>query len=302
MQAVRDRQSLAKSQLIDRVARVDLRVRDIQTAVAFYRDVVGLEIEEIEEHGATLRSPDGPAVLQLDSTGVTAVANPAATGLFHTAFRFPTRPALGDALARVVRAGLELGAGDHLVSESLYIDDPDGNGVELYWDRPVDQWPAPNEEALVPMATLPVDLDGLYQASHGEAAPADGAPYGTDVGHVHLQVSDVEQTSRFYVDILGLDLTARMGRSAAFMSSKGYHHNLGANAWRSRGGQAATPDRAGLRRVVFGVSDPDELGLLAQRLREHGWRATIAADEITMLDPDGIELQFDLIHPDTTAA
>ena len=146
------------------------------------------------------------------------------------------------------------------------------------------------------MATLAVDLDGLYQEGRGEASIGEQAPSGTDVGHVHLQVSDVEQTNRFYVDVLGLDLTARLGSSAAFLSSKGYHHNIGANAWRSRGGKAAASDRAGLTRVVFGVSEAHELELLAERLRENGWEASIAGDEITLLDPDGIALQFTQTH------
>src|SRR5687768_10898396 len=155
------REALTHSNLIDSVARVDLRVRDIQASIAFYTDVVGLQVAEVQDNHATLRSPGGPVMLQLDSEGVTAPADPRATGLFHTAFRFPTRAALGLALERVLRAELQLGAGDHLVSEALYIDDPDGNGVELYWDRPVDQWPTPTEDALVPMATLPVDLEDL---------------------------------------------------------------------------------------------------------------------------------------------
>lgn len=283
------RDSRFKSSLIDGVARVDLRVRDIQAAVAFYTHVVGLEAEEVEVDKASLRSPRGPVVLQLDSTGVTAAADPRSTGLFHTAFRFPTRTALGDALARVARSGIRVAAGDHLVSEALYIDDPDGNGVELYWDRPVDQWPAPTDDALVPMATLPVDHEDLYRAGQGEKPPP-----GIDIGHVHLQVSDAERTGRFYVDVLGLDLVARLGTSAAFLSSKGYHHNIGANAWRSQGGKAAGPNRAGLSRVVFGVSDQEELDLLAQRLQDHGWGATSALDRFVLLDPDGIELQFEL--------
>ena len=290
MAAMTSRESRIKSHLIESVARVDLRVRNIESAVTFYRDVVGLEVAEIEDERASLRSPGGPIVLELTSSGVTQAADQRATGLFHTAFRFPTRSSLGDALARVTRAGLQVGAGDHLVSEALYVDDPDGNGVELYWDRPVDEWPPPTEEAVIPMATLPVDLENLYRAGQGE-----GAPVGTDIGHVHLQISDVEKTTRFYVDVLGLDLTARMGGSAAFLSSKGYHHNIGTNSWRSRGSKAASPDRAGLSRVVFGVSDSQELELLAERLRASGWEASIAPELITLQDPDGIELHFTLV-------
>lgn len=294
-------QSWITSSLIDSVARVDLRVRDISTAIGFYRDVVGLELATAGRDSATLRSPGGPVVLELFSSGVTSPADPHATGLFHTAFRFPTRSTLGQALARVARAGLELGAGDHLVSEALYVDDPDGNGVELYWDRPVAEWPPPSEDAAIPMATLPVDLNGLYTAGLDEAAPDDVAPEGTDIGHVHLQVSDVERTARFYGDVLGLDLTARLGNSAAFLSSKGYHHNIGANAWRSQGRKAATPDHAGLSRVVFGVSDANELELLTERLRAEGREATITDDRITVTDPDGLELQFEPTRASATS-
>ena len=285
--AAATRESLIKSHLIGSISRVDLRVRDIETAAAFYTEVVGLEIAEIEPEKALLRSPGGPVVLHLESSGVTDAADPHATGLFHTAFRFPTRAALGDALARVARARLQVAAGDHLVSEALYVDDPDGNGVELYWDRPIDEWPPPTEQAAIPMATLPVDLEDLYRAGQGE-----GAPKGTDIGHVHLQISDVERTTRFYVDVLGLDLTARLGGSASFLSSKGYHHHIGANAWRSRGGQAAAKDRAGLSRVVFRVTDRTELDALVERLSKRGWDAETASEEITLLDPDGIELRF----------
>ena len=294
MEADTTRETRFTSSLIDSVTRVDLRVRDIQSSVAFYTNVVGLQTADVEGDRATFRSPGGPVILHLDAAGVTSPADPHATGLFHTAFRFPTRPSLGDRLASIVGAGLQLGAADHLVSEALYIDDPDGNGVELYWDRPTEEWPEPSEDAVVPMASIALDLDSLYGVGRGEAAVGEQAPLGTDVGHVHLQVSDVEQTRRFYVDVLGLDLTARLGGSAAFLSSKGYHHNIGANEWRSRGGTAATPDKAGLERVVFGVSEARELDLLAARLRDNGSPASIQGGRITVLDPDGIELQFTL--------
>jgi catechol 2,3-dioxygenase len=220
---------------------------------------------------------------------VTAPASPAATGLFHTAFRYPTRAALGDALARVVEAGYEVGAGDHIVSEALYIDDPDGNGVELYWDRPIEQWPAPTGDALVPLATLPVDLHGLLAAGRGQAALGEPAPAGTDIGHVHLQVADIDATVRFYTEKLGLDLTARMGQSAGFFSSYGYHHNIGANTWRSRGSRPARRDQAGLERVIFRVSDGSELKALRERLGE---AASVAESGIDVHDPGGIELRF----------
>jgi catechol 2,3-dioxygenase len=289
--SVKERASLVQSSLIDHIARVDLRVTDIDKALSFYRDVVGLEVVEQDSHSAHLQSRGGPGFLSLNSSGVTRPADPTATGLFHTALRFPSRPALGDALARLVEAGLEIGAGDHLVSEALYIDDPDGNGVELYWDRPVDEWPAPAGGMIVPMATLAVDLQGLFDEGSGRAAAGEPAPSGTNIGHVHLQVSDVDQTIAFYSKVLGLDLTARLGSSAGFFSSNGYHHHIGANTWRSRGQVAPGRDRAGLERIVLATSR-EEIESLRSRLAEAGVEIAGHDQGLVVIDPDGIELEF----------
>jgi catechol 2,3-dioxygenase len=279
--------------LIERIERVDLRVRDVEASLRFYRDVVGLEVREQSDGRAVLASAGGPAFLTLDSAGVTRAAAPRDAGLFHIAIRLPTRAALADALARLAASGIPVGAGDHAVSEALYVSDPDGNGVELYWDRPAEEWPAPVPGALVPMVTLPVDLQGLLADGRGQDAVGDAAAPGTDMGHVHLQVSDVESTVRFYVDEIGLDLTARMGAEAAFLSSNGYHHHLGANTWRSRGAKAAPRDSAGLERIVFAVGDVERVERLRLRLQEHG--RVVSGDEgiVTVSDPDGIELGFE---------
>jgi catechol 2,3-dioxygenase len=287
------RTSLAKSTLIHRVDRVDLRVRDVERALSFYRDVVGLR--EIERNGqrASLGPPGGPALISLDSSGVDSSADRRATGLFHVAIRFPDRSSLGDALARLVAANLEIGAGDHAVSEALYIDDPDGNGIELYWDRPEEQWPAPTDDAMVPMITAPVDLRSLLEDGRGQEAVDDPAPGGTIVGHVHLQVSDLAETIRFYVDEVGLDLTGRLGNQAGFFSSNGYHHHVGANTWNSRNGRPVPANRAGLSRVLFAVTGVDELEALRSRLSEYGREPTGAEGrDLEVHDPDRIELHF----------
>lgn len=291
--SIRGSEAIGRSRLINGIARVDLRVQDIGRALAFYRDVAGLQVVAQTNSEAELGSPGTDPFLVLRSDGVTAPADPSATGLFHTAFRFPTRTALGDALARLIDAGYEVGAGDHLVSEALYIDDPDGNGVELYWDRPVEQWPPPTNDMLVPMATLAVDLNGLLAAGSGRAAVGEPAPPGTDIGHVHLQVANIEPTIRFYATELGLDLTARMGRSAGFFSSFGYHHHIGANTWRSHGSEAAGRERAGLERVVFAVDDEDELNRLRERVPSAaGGSSEVSGDGVLVHDPDDIELRF----------
>jgi catechol 2,3-dioxygenase len=276
--------------------KVDLRVRDIDRSLEFYRDVVGLEAGDRSRDAVTLRAPGGPPILTLVSQGVTAPADNSATGLYHVAIRFPSRPALGDALARLVAADYRIGAGDHGVSEALYIDDPDGNGIELYRDRPIDEWPSPEDGALVGMTTGPVDMQGVLDEGAGRDAVGASAAPGTDIGHVHLQVGDIDRTVKFYVDELGLDLTQMFGGSAAFLSSNGYHHHIGANTWNSRGGAPTSRDRAGLERVVFGVSDVDQLEHVRLRLAAHGRRPQGAESEsLTVVDPDGVELHFIVI-------
>jgi catechol 2,3-dioxygenase len=295
MSTMTDRAGLVRSHLIDHIAQVVLRVRNIDTALGFYRDIVGLDVADRSATSADLRSQGGPVFLTLESEGVSAPADPRATGLFHNAIRFPTRSSLGDALARLVAAGYEIGAGDHLVSEALYIDDPDGNGVELYWDRPEEQWAAPTPDMLVPMATLPVDLQGLLAEGTGRASVGQPAPAATDMGHVHLQVSDVETTTRFFVDEVGLDRVAQLGPSAGFYSSNGYHHNIGANTWRSRGSKPTTPNRAGLTRIVFAVQDENALETLRTRLQDHGRSVTgIEGQNVMVQSPDNLELHFTL--------
>jgi catechol 2,3-dioxygenase len=281
------------SRLIEGVARVDLRVQEIERSLGFYHDVVGLEAIERAPERAMLGGAGGPPLLTLSSTGVSEPADPAATGLFHVAIRFPTRAALGDALARMVDRSYRVGAGDHLVSEALYVDDPDGNGVELYWDRPREQWPAPAPDAAVPMPSLPVDLQSVMDEGRGAGAIGDPAPAGTDVGHVHLQVSAIEAATSFYTTELGLDLTMRLPGSASFFSSNGYHHHIGANTWRSRGGRPAERNRAGLDRILLSAA-AGEIEELRSRLAARPGRSELHHDgnSLTVQDPDDITLQF----------
>ena len=278
------------STLIKTIARVDLRVTDVDRALAFYRDVVGLEVADRGPETAALSSPSGPSFITLTSTGVDAPASRSSSGLYHTAIRFPDRKALAGALARLAEAGLRIGASDHAVSEALYIDDPDGNGVELYRDRPRAEWPPPQKGQRLPAMMAPLDLQGLLDEASSEARESR-AEEGTDVGHVHLQVGDLDRTIAFYVDVLGLDLMTRLGDQAGFFSSRGYHHHLGANTWHSRGRGPAPRNRAGLDRIVFTADEPD-IEALDARLAERGCSPQRTNGTVEVSDPDGITLRF----------
>ena len=177
-----------------------------------------------------------------------------ATGLFHTAFLYPTRGQLGSALRRVAehRAAFS-GASDHLVSEALYLDDPDALGIELYRDRPREAWPAPGPGEKVHMDTLPLDLEAL-------AAEAEGGSEGVRIGHVHLKVADVDAATRFWTEEVGLELMVGWAGQAAFLAADGYHHHIGANTWMSRGAGPEPPEGPGLDEIVLGgTGRSDEL-------------------------------------------
>jgi catechol 2,3-dioxygenase len=208
-----------------------LRVADVARSSGFYDAIVGPEASEL----LTLRASEhrGPAPRR-------------ATGLFHTAFVYPTRGQLGAALLRVAseRAAFS-GASDHLVSEALYLDDPDALGIELYRDRPRETWPAPEPGEKVRMDTLPLDLQAL-------AAEAEGDTSGVRIGHVHLKVADVDEAVRFWTQEVGLELMAGWAGQAAFLAADGYHHHIGVNAWHSRGADPEPPEGPGLDAVVIG--------------------------------------------------
>ena len=200
-------------------------------SAAFYEAVVGPQAREL----LTLRASaqPGPAPRR-------------ATGLFHTAFLYPTRGQLGAALLRVAQERAAFtGASDHLVSEALYLDDPDALGIELYRDRPRQSWPVPEPGEKVRMDTLPLDLQAL-------AAEAEGDDRGLRVGHVHLKVADVEEAVRFWTGEVGLELMAGWAGQAAFLAADGYHHHIGVNTWFSRGADPEPPDGPGLDAVVLG--------------------------------------------------
>lgn len=283
-----DRGDSATSTLIERIDHVVLRVRDIERALGFYRDVAGLEVLESSPTSATLAPPSGDAILKLVSDGVDAPADRNGPGLYHTAIRYKDRAALANVLARLAAAGYRIGASDHGVSEALYVDDPDGNGVELYRDRPRDQWPQPAPGEKVGMTLDPLDLQALIQEAK---APGEHAA-GTDIGHVHLEVSDLARATDFYVKLLGLDLMAQYGDQAGFFASRGYHHHLGANTWHSLGREPAPKNHAGLERIVFDVETRQELADARRRLEDHGHDVTGSETELVVRDPDGIELRF----------
>lgn len=225
---------------------VVLTVNDLPKLSGFYEQVIGLD--RISGDGeSTQLGKDGHVLVELRKDAK-ARHLPHEAGLFHTAFLLPDRGALGGWLGFAAQHGLRLdGASDHLVSEALYLHDPEGNGIEIYADRPRSQWQT-NENGIA-MATLALDLQSLLKAAPGEWR---GAPSGTVVGHVHLQIGDIPQVEDFMATCLGMKRVSRIP-SASFFSTGGYHHHLAGNIWNSRGTGKRSNDAAGLCEVVLGA-------------------------------------------------
>jgi len=237
---------------------VELSVADLERTLDYWQREVGLRVLERDDGRASLGT-DTPLVRFVEEPG----ARPAHgfTGLFHVALLVPDRPSLGRFLAHTAREQIPLtGLSDHVVSEAIYLRDPDHHGIEIYADRPRETWEG---QVGTVMTTRPVDTDSLL--AEGGAGEFDGLPDGTTVGHVHLCVRDVGEMIGFYRDTLGMGLTARLGDQAAFLSAGGYHHHLGANTWQSAGRPYAPEGYARLTQMTIVLPDEASLDEVAQR-------------------------------------
>ena len=238
---------------------VELSVSDLDRSLAYWRDVVGLRVLS-RENGTAELGTDTPLVRFVEEPGAETARGYA--GLFHVALLVPDRPSLGRFLAHTVRGRIPLtGLSDHVVSEAIYLRDPDYHGIEVYADRPRAGWEGKVSQT---MTTIPLDTDSLL-AEAGDAEFA-GLPDGTKVGHVHLCVSDVDESVGFYRDKLGMAVTAQAGSQAAFLSAGGYHHHLAGNTWETLGAAPAPEGTARLLRFTVVLPDEAEVERVAERI------------------------------------
>ena len=250
------------------IGLVTLRVADLERSRRFYEGILAFQSIEQEPGKIVLGGQDKQPLLELIEVPGAAPQPRSATGLYHVAILFPTRADLGRELLRVARAGIQIGQGDHLVSEALYISDPDDNGLELYRDRPRSEWHWTN--GMVEMATDPVDIRGMVAEGERDAEPWEVIPAGTRVGHIHLQVGDIKEAREFYHTILGFDVTADLSQHGAlFVSAGGYHHHIGLNTWHSRGAKPTPADAAGLQTYVIAIPSREGLQEVKERLLAH---------------------------------
>jgi catechol 2,3-dioxygenase len=268
------------------IGSVSLVVSDLDAQQAFYEGAVGLRTLERTSDTASLGPEGGPVLLELTGRPQAPPRPARSSGLFHFAILLPSRLELARALPRLVHAGQGLtGASDHLVSEAVYLRDPEDNGIEIYRDRPREEWPS--EGGQLRMDTLPLDLDGVLAELDASPAEADGLPAATRIGHVHLQVADLAEAGAFYEGAIGLDVTVRSYPGALFLSRGGYHHHVGVNTWASAGAPAPPPGARGLDRFVLVLAEEAELEAVAARLQAAGLPAERTAEGLLAADPSG---------------
>ncbi|WP_425954027.1 VOC family protein [Xylanimonas sp. McL0601] len=279
---------------------VTLRVAELDRMIGYYTQAVPLRLLAHEGPRAVLGRGTTPVVV-LEHAPELRHAGPREAGLFHTAILFDSEAALAAAVYSVAtRApGTFTGSADHLVSKAFYFTDPEGNGVELYWDRDRTQWSWTHGR--IEMDTLYLDPQAYLREHLDEAAAADPMIGLARVGHVHLSVGDIRSAREFYVDRLGFDTTARLGSSALFVSAGGYHHHMAMNTWNSAGaGRRART--LGLGRVDILLPTADDVGALAERMRHHG--ASVADDgrALELEDPWANVVRVGLAQPETEPA
>jgi catechol 2,3-dioxygenase len=255
--------------------RVHLTVADLARSLPFYERSLGFRVVARENGTAYLGpaqsgvSDPVDALLVLSEQGGALPRPPRTTGLYHFAILVPSRRALAQSLRRLVETQTPLqGFSDHLVSEAIYLADPDDNGIEIYRDRPRAEWV--DEQGRFRMGSEPLDIDGILGELAGRDEPWAGLQIGTTIGHVHLNVADLDQTEAFYTGVLGFDVMARLGGTALFVSAGGYHHHLGLNIWNGRGAPPPPPGSVGLRHYEIVLPDAAELERVAGRVQAAG--------------------------------
>ena len=273
------------------VGGVHLQVSDVRRSMEYYDRVIGLRAQARPDGRVGLSAGDAgtPLVTLYTRLGVTS-ARPGALGLYHFAILLPDRAALGRFAAHLAQLGLRVDMADHLVSEALYLRDPDGLGIEVYADRPRETWQRHGRELAI--TTDPLDLGSLIAAGRGE--PWTGTPGGTTMGHVHLHVGRLDQAEAFYHHALGLDKTVWSYPGALFMSAGGYHHHLGTNVWSA--GPGPSRDEAQLLEWELLVPSASDVANAAESIQAVGYEFVQATDSVTAADPWGTRLRIMAAH------
>jgi catechol 2,3-dioxygenase len=266
------------------LGEVHLTVSALERSLPYYTQAIGLELLERSAGRARLGVAGRGLLVLVEHPG----ARPATghTGLYHFALLLSRRAELARWLAHAARDRVSLvGLSDHFVSEALYLSDPDGHGIEIYWDRPRELWEG---EVAARMTTLPLDVDGLLRVlERPQPGRYPGLPADTVIGHVHLKVASIGEAVAFYRDALGFALMAQLGEQAAFLGAGGYHHHIGANTWNSAGSSPPPPGTATLRHATITLPSEAAREDVLARAGRGGWPLEDTAEGPLVRDPSG---------------
>jgi catechol 2,3-dioxygenase len=271
------------------IGAVGLVVRDLDLLTRYYQSLLGFALIERSD-GVVRLGAGGVTLLELQHRPNAKLDDPATAGLYHTAFLMPTRADHARWILHIARNRIPItGASDHGVSEAFYLDDPEGNGIEVYNDRPKERWQ--RENSLIVMQTKQLDIEAIVREVEPATTSYPAAPAGLRIGHIHLRVGNVTKAEEFYRGAIGLDLTRRRG-GATFMSSGGYHHHVGANVWHSDGAGPPERDRAGLAWFSLEAADDAAHAALAARLRSENAPLEATANGLETADPWGTRIRL----------
>jgi catechol 2,3-dioxygenase len=271
-----------------RVGAVRLQVGDLERSLRYYEQVIGLAVRDRQADVARLAAATGPILVELhERAGAAPVPRRGRFGLYHYAMLLPNRPALGRFVKHLDALGIRAGMSDHLVSEAIYLADPDGLGIELYADRPRETWRYDRGQLV--MDTRPLNVNDLTIAAGREAW--DGPPDGTVIGHIHLHVGDLERAEAFYHAGLGLDKTVWSYPGALFLSAGGYHHHLGVNTW-AEGASPAGPGDARLLEWELVLPTADAARTALSSVAVGGAAIELTSDGGVALDPWGTAVRL----------
>lgn len=270
---------------------VALKVENLENMVKYYKEKIGLSVIKRSDKEASLGIKSTQTILIILKEIPKINKKRRTAGLYHTAFLLPTREDLGNVLySLIIKKVPIIGASDHGYSEAVYLEDPEGNGIEIYRDKPREEWDV-KEDGRIAGITIEMDAEGVLQAKSDQ--PSDRFPEGTKIGHVHLSVSDLKQTEKFYSEILGLDIKERYGEQALFFAADGYHHHIGSNIWLGKNLNVPEAKDRGLDYFTLTLSSTEEVGKVEQQLSSYEVPFTKENKSLVVKDPNGIQIKID---------
>ncbi|SDJ57845.1 VOC family protein [Salimicrobium halophilum] len=272
------------------VKDVTIRVADLEKSLQFYREVIGLNVLERKDGRADLTADGKTSILSLEEIENPVPKQRGRAGLYHFAILLPEKSDLASVVRHSAEKRIPIGSSDHLVSEALYLNDPDGNGIEIYIDRDPSEWTWNGDQ--VTMTVDPLDFEQLIAAGGEEAKSWNGLPEETIMGHIHLHVSDLQEAEKFYIEGLGFDVVNRFGAQALFISDGDYHHHIGLNTWAGVGVPATSPESPGLESYTIVLPDEETRKNTISRVEGLGAEVVQEEDAFVTEDPSGNRIRL----------